>query len=63
MLALLGLAQHDAAQLAFSVALIAAVSWLVNRAFAFAFRIPANSESVWITRFDHCTDHAAGCGG
>ena len=48
-LALFGLAQHDAAQLAFSVALISAVSWLVNRAFAFAFRIPANSESVWIT--------------
>jgi ferredoxin-NADP reductase len=48
-LGLLGLAQHDPAQLAFSVALITAVCWLVNRALAFAFRIPANTESVWIT--------------
>ncbi|MDE2385521.1 MAG: RnfABCDGE type electron transport complex subunit D [Alphaproteobacteria bacterium] len=48
-LGLFGLAQHDPAQLCFSVALIAAASWSVNRALALAFRVPANAESVWIT--------------
>ena len=48
-LALYGLAQHDAAQLAFSTIVICAVAWVVNRALALAFRVPANAESVWIT--------------
>ena len=50
-LGLFGLAQHDPAKLAFSTAIIVGSAWLVNRAFAFAFRVPANSESVWITAF------------
>jgi glycine betaine catabolism B len=39
----------DPAALAFSTVLITAVCWLANRAITFALRIPANSESVYIT--------------
>ena len=48
-LGLAGLAPHDPAQLAFSVGVIAACAWAVNRVAAFALKVPANAESVWIS--------------
>jgi glycine betaine catabolism B len=39
----------DPAALAFSTVFITAMCWLVNRAITSALRIPANSESVYIT--------------
>jgi len=48
-LGLAGRSAHDPAQLAFSALVILAVCWLVNRALAAAFRVPANAESVYIT--------------
>ncbi len=44
-----GWAHHDPAQLAFSVAVIAFCGWVVNRALAFALKVPVNTESVWIS--------------
>lgn len=48
-LGLFGKSQHDPAQLAFSTLVILFSSWVVNRALALAFKVPANTESVWIT--------------
>jgi ferredoxin-NADP reductase/Na+-translocating ferredoxin:NAD+ oxidoreductase RnfD subunit len=48
-LSLAGLSAHDPAHLAFSVAVITAVAWIVNRGLAYVFRVPANAESVYIT--------------
>jgi len=48
-LSLAGLSAHDPAHLAFSVAVITAASWVVNRGLSLAFRVPANAESVYIT--------------
>jgi ferredoxin-NADP reductase len=48
-LGLFRLSPHDPGKLAFSVAVIAGASWLVNRLFALALRIPANVESWWIS--------------
>lgn len=42
---------HDPTALAFSTVLIVATCWLANRIFAFVFRVPANSESIYITAF------------
>ncbi|HEY9011111.1 MAG TPA: hypothetical protein VIN06_08835, partial [Devosia sp.] len=44
-----GLVPHDPTALAFSALLITASSWIANRAFAWAFGLPANAESVYIT--------------
>jgi glycine betaine catabolism B len=46
-----GLVPHDPAALALSTAFITAVCWVVNRALSFAFKVPANSESIYITAF------------
>jgi glycine betaine catabolism B len=46
-----GLVPHDPAALAFSTVFITAVCWVVNRAFTWALKIPANSESIYITAF------------
>jgi glycine betaine catabolism B len=46
-----GLVPHDPAALAFSTVFITLVCWVANRAFAFAFRVPANAESIYITAF------------
>ncbi len=48
-LGLAGLAPHDPAQLVFSVAVITACAWVVNRVAASALKVPANAESVWIS--------------
>jgi glycine betaine catabolism B len=48
-LGLAGFSAHDPAQLAFSITIITAVSWIVNRTLAQVFRVPANAESVYIT--------------
>jgi glycine betaine catabolism B len=48
-LSLAGLSAHDPAHLVFSVVVITAVAWIVNRGLAYAFRVPANAESVYIT--------------
>jgi ferredoxin-NADP reductase len=44
-----GLSPADPAQLALSAVIVTATCWVVNRAFAWAFRVPANTESVYIT--------------
>jgi glycine betaine catabolism B len=46
-----GLVPHDPAALAFSTVFITAVCWLVNRSIAYALKIPANTESIYITAF------------
>jgi glycine betaine catabolism B len=46
-----GLVPHDPAALAFSTVFITGVCWVVNRAFAWALKVPANSESIYITAF------------
>jgi len=48
-LAFFKIVPHDPMAIAFSSALILAVSWLTNRAFARIFAVPANGESVYIT--------------
>ena len=50
-LALIGRSSHDAAALAFSTVVITAMCWVVNRALGLAFRVPVNTESVYITAF------------
>ena len=50
-LGLAGLVPHDPAQLVFSLAVITGCAWAVNRAFAYVLKVPANSESVWISAF------------
>ncbi len=40
---------HDPTAIAFSTVLIIAACWISNRLFALAFRVPANSESIYIT--------------
>lgn len=44
-----GLAPNDPAQLAASTLIIGLVGWVTNFAMAGAFRVPANSDSVYIT--------------
>jgi ferredoxin-NADP reductase len=46
-----GLVPGGPAQLALSTVVITAACWLVNRGLALAFRVPANSESIYITAF------------
>ncbi len=46
-----GLVPHDPAALTFSTVFITGVCWLVNRAFAWALNVPANTESIYITAF------------
>ncbi len=46
-----GLVPHDPATLAFSTVFITGVCWVVNREFAWALKVPANSESIYITAF------------
>ena len=46
-----GLVPHDPAALAFSSVFITGVCWLVNRAFSWALKVPANTESIYITAF------------
>jgi glycine betaine catabolism B len=46
-----GLVPHDPANLALSVLVITAVCWVVNQVFAFVLRVPANTESIYITAF------------
>lgn len=45
----LGWYEVDINALAFSSAVILAASWLANRLFATALRVPVNTESIWIT--------------
>ena len=40
---------HDPAALAFSGLLVTAACWLTNRVFAKLFRVPVNTESIYIT--------------
>jgi len=51
LLSLAGFSARDPAALAFSTLLILAVCWVVNRALGFAFRVPVNTESIYITAF------------
>jgi glycine betaine catabolism B len=46
-----GLVPHDPAALAFSTVFITAVCWMVNRGFAWVLKVPANTESIYITAF------------
>ena len=48
-LGFIGLVPHDPTALAFSAVLITAVCWVTNRLFAALFRVPANTESIYIT--------------
>ncbi len=48
-LGFIGLVPHDPTALAFSAVLITAVCWVANRLFAALFRVPANTESIYIT--------------
>ncbi|MCX5497537.1 RnfABCDGE type electron transport complex subunit D [Kaistia dalseonensis] len=43
------LVPHDPTALAFSGVVILAVCWLTNRLFAILFRVPVNTESIYIT--------------
>ena len=45
------LVPHDPAALAFSTVFITMVCWITNKAMAWALRIPANTESIYITAF------------
>jgi glycine betaine catabolism B len=45
------LVPHDPAALAFSTVFITLVCWLTNTAIAAALKIPANTESIYITAF------------
>jgi glycine betaine catabolism B len=49
LLAIFGLVPHGPLNIVLSTIFITCVSWVVNRAFAFAFRVPANTESIYIT--------------
>jgi glycine betaine catabolism B len=44
-----GLLPHDPTALAFSAVFIMAVCWVTNRLFAALFRVPVNTESIYIT--------------
>ena len=44
-----GIVPHDPTAIAFSAVLITATCWIANRLFAVVFRVPANSESIYIT--------------
>ena len=46
-----GLAPNDPTALAFSTVFITAVCWLSNRLFAALYRVPVNTESIYITAF------------
>ncbi len=46
-----GMLPYNPLALAFSVAFIFAICWLVNKIFAQMFNVPSNPESVWITAF------------
>jgi ferredoxin-NADP reductase len=48
-LGFLGLVPHDPTAIAFSAVFIMAVCWLTNRLFAGLFRVPVNTESIYIT--------------
>ncbi len=48
-LGLLGLGPDGLGNMAFTAAVIMAVCWLANRLFAMAFRVPVNTESIYIT--------------
>jgi glycine betaine catabolism B len=48
-LSLFGLVPHSALNLVVSCLFMLAVCWAVNRALAFAFKVPANAESIYIT--------------
>lgn len=50
-LAFFGLVPHEPGSIALSVVLITSVCWIVNKAFAYALKVPANSESIYITAF------------
>lgn len=45
------LVPHDPGALALSTVLITLVCWVSNKALAFALRVPANTESIYITAF------------
>jgi len=45
------LVPHDPTALAFSAVFITAVCWATNRFFALLFRVPVNTESIYITAF------------
>jgi glycine betaine catabolism B len=45
------LVPHDPSALAFSTVFITMVCWVTNKAMAWAFKIPANTESIYITAF------------
>jgi glycine betaine catabolism B len=45
----IGLVSHDPTALAFSAAVILFVCWVTNRLFAMLFRVPVNTESIYIT--------------
>ena len=49
LLSLTGLLKYDAISLLFSLAFLLAVCWVTNKLFAWAFRVPANVESVYIS--------------
>ena len=44
-----GVVPHDPTAIAFTAVFITAVCWLTNRLFATLFRVPANTESIYIT--------------
>ena len=44
-----GLSPHDPAELTFSLTIICICCWVINKGFSELFRIPANTESIWIT--------------
>jgi glycine betaine catabolism B len=46
-----GYVPHDPTALAFSTVFITGVCWLSNRLFAALYRVPVNSESIYITAF------------
>ncbi len=46
-----GLVPHTPLNLVLSTAFITGVCWIANRVFAFVFKVPANTESIYITAF------------
>jgi glycine betaine catabolism B len=48
-LSLFGLVPHSPLNLLVSAAFMMAVCWVVNHALAYAFKVPANAESIYIT--------------